>query len=148
MAKQVAKRYRKQTDRYGDSGKNMDDMFDDIETTSNGRKDSNFVETDEQQSDISDSGSPTEKIPFNENGFQNAVQKQLARFEIKLTEIYSTVIQIHRSCISNVVSTQMESENVDELPLTSDASLNKFEQDLAEQSYRQKIVSDRNSNIF
>lgn len=143
------KRQRNQPNRYGESSKNMDHMFKDIdEATSNGN-DPDFLQSNEQQSDDSgspDSGSP-EKIPFKENGSQSSVQKQMARLEAKLNEMHSILMQIHRACISNVVSTQMESENVQELPLTSDASLNKFEQDLTQKSYRQKIVSKRNLNI-
>lgn len=144
------KRQRQQPNRFGESSKNMDHMFKDIdEATSNDNKDPDFVQSDEQPSD--DDGSPNssspEKIPFKENGSQSSVQKQMARVEAKLNEMHSILMQIHRACISNVVSTQMDSENVQELPLTSDASLNKFEQDLTQKPYRQKIVSKRNLNI-
>lgn len=137
-----SKRQRKQTNRFGESSTNMDEMFDDIdERTSNSPKDDDFVPSDEQQSNVSHSGAP-EAVPLKENDSQSVQQKQLARLEAKLNAMQSTLMQIHRACISNVVSTQMESENIQELPLTSDTSLNKFEQDLTQKSYRQKIVSD------
>lgn len=135
----TAKRQRKQTERYGKSSQNMDAMFKDIDdTASTSHNDSDFVESDRQQSDISDSDQ-TEQIPLKDNGSKTTMQ--MARLEAKLNEMHSILMQVHRACISNAVSTQIESENVHELPLTSDDSLNKFEQDLAQKSYREKIVS-------
>lgn len=143
------KRLRKQPDRYGESSKNLDDMFDVVDQTTPKDKDSDFVASDEQLSDDSNSG-PPEKSPFKENGSQNAhtVQTQMARIEAKLNEMYSIVVKIHRASISNAISTEIESENIQELPLTSDESLQKFENDLSEQVYRKKIVSNKYSTFF
>lgn len=143
------KRIRKQPNRYGESSENMDDLFDDIEQTTPIDKDSDYVANDEQPSDDSNSG-PPEKSPIKENRSQNAhtVQTQMARIEAKLNEMFSIVVKIHRASISNVVSTEFEFENVQELPLKSDESLTKFEIDLSEQVYRQKIVSTRYSTVL
>lgn len=107
----AGKRTTKQPDRYGSCSTNLDDMFDDADNS------------------------------CNEHGSHNAFQRQMAPVEVKLNGLFSIVMQIHRANISNAVSTQMESENVPELPLKSDDSLNKFELDLAQNLYREKIVS-------
>lgn len=72
----------------------------------------------------------------------------MARFEVKLNEMFAIVMKIHRACISNAVSTQMETENVPELPLETDESLNKFELNLAQRPYREKIVSHKKAMLF
>lgn len=138
----MAKRLTKTPDRYGKRTANMDGMFDDIDKSTSNGKESTFVQSDDEL--LSDtSNSAPEKNLFKENGSQNALQRQMARVEVKLNEIFAIVMQIHRAHISDVVSTQIESENVPELPLKSDESLNKFELDLAQGSYRAKIVSNK-----
>lgn len=134
------KRTTKQPDRYGSCSTNLDDMFDDADKTTSKCKDPDFQPTEEQSSDTSSSDASV-KNPCNEHGSHNALQRQMARVEVKLNELFSIVMQIHRANISNAASTQMESENFPELPLKSDDALNKFELDLAQKLYREKIVS-------
>lgn len=109
------KRKRKKPDRLGENSKNMDYLFDNVdETALSKNEDVDFV--DSAESDIS-IDSRSEKNPFKENGSENLLRNQMARLEAKLNQMFSILVQIQHACISNVVSTQMELENIQELPL-------------------------------
>lgn len=142
-------RKRKKPDRYGDSSKNMDDMLDAIDQspTSNNNnnkdKDKDYVDLSESSSDVLNSEA-IEKNTFEENGSQKSLGRHLARFEAKINQMHLLLIQIQRACISNATTSLLDLDHIDELPLVSQDMLNKFESDLSQDSYRQKIVSTFN----
>lgn len=145
MEPTIGARKRKRTDRYGDLGdsssSNMDDMLEAIdESTSMNNEDSDHVDLSESSTDVSNRES-VEKSTFKENGSQKSLERQLARIEAKANQMHSLLIQIQRACISNATSSLLESDRIDELPITSEEMLNKFEVDLSQDSYRKKIVS-------
>lgn len=141
-------RKRNKPNRYDESCGNIYDMFKEIDqsTPSNDIEiDGDYVYLSDSLSDASNSRS-FESTTFEKNGFQKPQERQYARFEAKLNQIHQLLIQIQRARISNATASLLESERIPELPLTSEESLNKFELDLSEHSYRQKIVSIRKSN--
>lgn len=155
-------RKRKRPDRYGESKENMDDMFEEIDNQSTPSKDKDedddYKEKDEDDDYIDLSGSthnvsnsePFEKFTWmnTKDEFQEPQERQYARIEAKLNQIHSLLIQIQRTCISNATTSLLELERIPELPLATEVSLNKFELDLSEDSYRQKIVSTVNSDFI
>lgn len=109
----------------------------------NSKKDADYVASEsesESASDVSNSES-IEKSKFKENGSQTALERQVCRIEAKINQLHLVVMQIHRASISNVTSSLLELDRFAELPLKSEEMLNKFELDLADVSYREKIVS-------
>lgn len=128
-------RKKRKPDRYGATNKNMDDLFDSIDRTT-----PSDDEDDADNVDLSNS----EKITTQKDEFQKP-ERQFARFEAKLNQIHLLLIQIQRACISDATTSLLELERIPELPLPSEESLDKFELDLSEDSYRQKIVSTGNS---
>lgn len=140
--------------RYGESSKNMDDMFDAIKkktpintdnNDSDNEKDGDYIASSQSSSDTSNSES-VEKTTFKENGSQKSLERQMCRLEAKVNQMHLVVIQIHRACVLNVTSSSLELDRVPELPLKSEEMLNKFELDLSQNAYRQKIVSKWNLN--
>lgn len=144
----------KEPNRYGSTvNENMDSMFDAVRKSSSNDDSFEIIELPGKSRQLSDASNSTsssvpEKNPSKENGSQNALQRQMARLEVKLNEMFAIVMQIHRASVSNAVSAQMEIENVPELPLESDESLNKFELDLAQRPYRERIVSRINRMLL
>lgn len=145
MEEKTDSRKRRKVNRYGvgDSSGNMDDIIEAIDqtkTTTTENEDTDYVDLSESSSDVSNS-EPVEKTTFEKNGSQKLQERRLARFEAKLDKMHSLLIQIQRACNLTVTSSLLESNRIDELPLVSEEILNKFELDLSQDSYRQKIVS-------
>lgn len=128
------RRKKQKTNRY--SGENMDSMFEKINNSTaaddKDDDDDDFVAT--AHSSSASSSESVERNTFNENGPSVSLNRQLARLEAKIN-------QIQRASISNVTSSLMQSDRVDELPLQTEETLNKFETDLSQDAYRKKIVS-------
>lgn len=143
MADRITRKRKKPT-RLGESDENMDDLFDQIdrrESTKSDDKDEDYANLSRTSSEVSISGS-IETATLEKNGYQKSTERQLARIEAKLDEMHKVLIQIQRASISGATTSLMESENIPELPLTSVESLDKFEQDLSDEAYRKKIVSN------
>lgn len=153
------KRKRQKTDKYGSTDEgNMDKQFEEIDQR---KKDDDYVpgtsdesESDESGSDESGSGGSESGISAKSESLSNQCPKknaspnesgskfsrQLSRMEAKIDQMRSIVDKIHRAHISNVVSSSVL-DKVAELPLTSREMLDKFDADLSDARYRQKIVS-------
>lgn len=119
----------------------MDAMFDAIDQSKEKNdKDDDYVASSDSSSDVSNSES-IEKNSFEENGSQMLLGRQFCRLEAKIDQLHLLVVQIQRASIANLTSSTLELDRIPELPLTSEEMLNKFEFDLSQDSYRQKIVS-------
>lgn len=73
----------------------------------------------------------------------NSLERQVCRIEAKINQMQSTLSQLHRTIISSAVGVNAVPgpEQFPELPLDTEESMNKFETDLNEKSYRKKVVS-------
>lgn len=140
-AELMVSRKRNKPDRYGNTSENMDAVFELIDkSTSTKNTDNDVVDLPGLSIDVSNSGTD-EKSTFEVNGSQKPLERKLARFEAKIDQMHMVLIQIQRACISNATTSLLELDDIHELPLVSEEMLNKFELDLSQESYRQKIVS-------
>lgn len=152
----TASRKRKKTERFGDTSENMDDLLDEINqstttTTKSNNEDIDVVNLSESTSSNVSNSESIGKITFEENGSQKSLDRHLARLEAKINQMHSLLIQIQRACISSAVSSlnkMNELDRINEIPLETEELLDKFELDLSQESYRQKIVSILHSHTI
>lgn len=100
-----------------------------------------------KKADTHSKGRSDGKNLFVVNGSQksssNGLEKQVCRIEAKINQIHSTLLQLHRAFISSTIGVNASAgtEQFPELPIATEESMNKFEQDLCEISYHEKVVS-------
>lgn len=70
-------------------------------------------------------------------------RKQLARIEVKLNKLDKSVVEIHRMLIvQHTKNVKISMPKLAELPISTTESFEKFETDLKDTSYAEKVVSE------
>lgn len=89
-------------------------------------------------------GKKTLKTNESQKTTSDGLERQVCRLEVKVGQILSTLSQLHRAVVSSSIGVNAVPgpEQFPELPLVTEESMDKFENDLCENdSYRKKVVS-------
>lgn len=126
---------RKKPDRFGqgDGSPNKDHFFDDEST--------NHSDSDEYSSGSEIDSSKADKS--RDVNSTNILRNQISRVEAKVDDVIDIVKQLQRMIISlNNGSRAVTSISIPDLPLMTKESVEKFDSDLKDQSFRQSVVSN------
>lgn len=118
--------------------KKTDQPSEKISCNTNGSEKSS---TDEISKDVSETMDTTFKANDDPQKIvSNSLERQVCRIEAKLNNIQSTLSQLHRAIITSTIDS-IDENQFPELPLDTEDSMNKFEKDLCDKSFRKKAVS-------